>query len=213
MKNLKNKLSVALISDILDKEGFKGQMLPIEIKPNFPEAKIFGKVRIMSLKPLNRKESYKEVYRGLYFIESLNKGDVIIVANGFEDYAFFGELMSTLSKTKGLGGAIIEGVTRDKAETIKMKYPVFAKNNIARDIKKRGIVDKIDLDSVKIGKTLIKKGDYVFGDIDGVIIIPSKIKDAVIKNALRAAKTEFKIKNSIKQGNNIKSIINKFGEF
>jgi len=213
MDKLKDNLSTALISDILDEEGFRNQMLPIDIKPNFPEAKIFGKAKIMSLKPIKEGESYQEVYKGLYFLESLDKGDVIIVANGFKDYAFFGEIMSTLSKVRGIEGTIVEGCTRDKAMTTKMRYPVFAKDNIARDIKKRGIVDKVDVNSVKIGEVLVRKGDYVFGDIDGIIIIPAEIKDHIIEKAIKVAEIESQIKKSINEGNSVKDIRGKFGEF
>lgn len=213
MKKLKNNLSTALISDILDEEGFRNQMLPIEIKPNFLEAKIFGKARIMTLKPIKEEENYQDVYKGLYFLESLDKGDILIVANGFKDCAFFGELMSTLSMTKGIEGAIIEGCTRDKAMSIKMKYPVFAKNNLARDIKKRGIVDKVDVDSAKIGEVVVRKGDYIFGDIDGIIIIPAEIKEKVIERAIKLANIESQIKESMAEGKSVKEILNKFGEF
>ncbi len=213
MSKLKERLSTALISDVLDEEGFRNQMLPVSIKPNFPEAKIFGKVRIMSLKPLKENESYKEVYRGLYFLESLDRGDVVIISNGFEDCAFFGELMSTLSMARGIEGAIVEGCMRDRAMTTKMRYPVFAKDTIARDIKRRGIIDQIDADSAKIGEVLIQKGDYVFGDIDGAIIIPAKIKDRIIEKALKAADIESKIKKSMHEGRSVKSILDEFGEF
>ncbi len=213
MKKLKDELSTALISDLLDEEGFKNQMLPIEIKPNFSEAKIFGKVRIMTLKPIEEGENYHEVYKGLYFLEMLDKGDILLIANGFKDYAFFGELMSTLSKVNGIEGTIVDGCTRDKAMTIKMKYPVFARDNIARDIKKRGVVDQLDIPAVKIGEVLVQKGDYLFGDIDGVIVLPSKIKEKIIEKAIKVAKMESQIKSYMNKGKNVKEILDKFGEF
>jgi len=118
MKKIKNEISMALISDILDEEGYKNQVLPMSIKPNFETAKILGQARIMTLKKLSKKDNYQDVYKSLYFLESLNKGDVLIVGNGFEKYAFFGELMSTLAKSKGVDGTIVDGATRDKLETI-----------------------------------------------------------------------------------------------
>ncbi|MFA5724352.1 MAG: RraA family protein [Candidatus Pacearchaeota archaeon] len=213
MEEIKEKLSTALLSDIMDELGFKNQMLPIEIKPNFNEAKIFGKARIMKLKEITKDEDYSDVYKGLYFLESLNKGDILVVANAFDAYAFFGELMSTLAKSKGVEGTIVDGCTRDKMETIKLKYPVFAKNNIARDIKKRGIVGEVDANSTKIGDAVIKMGDYLFGDIDGVIVIPFEIKENVIKKALKIYDLEEDIKESITKGVKVEDLLDKFGEF
>ncbi len=213
MKKFKDKISTALVSDLLDELGHKNQMLPIKIKPNFEKAKIFGKARIMSLKKMSKNEKYSDVYKGLYFLESLDKGDVLVVANGFEDYAFFGELMSTLAKSRGVEGAIIDGCTRDKLETIEMKYPVFAKRNIARDIKKRGIVDKLDLKSTKIGKVKINKGDYLLGDLDGVIVIPHEIIEEVVEKSLNILRNENAIKKAMAKGKSVNELLNKFGEF
>lgn len=213
MKNVKKKLSTALVSDLLDEMGHKNQLLPIGIKPNFEKAKIFGKARIITLKKIGKKEKYSDIYKSLYFLESLDNGDVLVVANGFEDYAFFGELMSTLAKSKGVEGAIIDGCTRDKLETIKMKYPVFSKKNIARDIKKRGIVDEIDVRSTKIGKTIIRKGDYLLGDLDGVIVIPKEIFNKTIQKALKIFENEKSIKEAIMKGQSVKNLLKNFGEF
>ncbi len=213
MNKIKEELSTALVSDILDEEGYKDQMLPINIKPNFPNAKIMGKARIMTLKAISNKKNYQEVYKGLYFLESLDKGDVLIVGKGFEEYAFFGELMSTLAKSRGVEGTIVDGVTRDKLETIRLEYPVFAKNNIGKDIKKRGVVDETDVKSVKIGGVTINKGDMVLGDLDGVIVIPKEIYKKVVDIALKTKLNEEHIKKSIKEGMSVENLLKKYGEF
>lgn len=213
MKDIKLKLSSAIISDVLEEMGFLNQMLSIKIKPNFIDAKIFGKARIITLKKLEKREDYSKVYKGLYFIESMNKGDLLIVANAFDNCAFFGELMSTLARYKGIEGVIIDGCTRDKLETIKMNYPIFSKDNIARDIKNRGVVDKIDLINAKVGGVIINKGDYLFGDLDGVVVIPYKIREEVILKSFKKVNLESKIKKSLKLGVSTKKLFKDFGEF
>jgi len=212
-ENIKNRLSSAILSDVLDSMNYPMQMLPIEIKPNFSEAKLFGRARILKLKRLKKKEGYKQVYKGLYFLESLDKGDVLVVADGFKDQAFFGELMSTLAISKKVEGSIIDGCTRDKIETVKLKYPVFARNNFAKDIKKRGTISEVDSRFAKIGKVRINRGDYLFGDIDGVIVIPKEIKDEVLKRSLEARIIEEKVKKEIKKGLSVSKILKNLGEF
>ncbi len=212
MQEYKNKLSTALLSDILEDIGYSNQLLPIEIKPNFVEAKIFGRARTMTLKSITEKEDYREVYKGLIFLEQLVPGEILIVANGFADCAFFGELMSTLAKRQGIEGAIIDGVTRDTSETIKMQYPVFARNNYARDIKKKGIVDKTDI-SVKVGEATICKGDLILGDYDGVIVIPKTVESEVLAKAIKNYSSEQKIKEMINIGASVEELLKEFGEF
>ena len=213
MKDIKFRLSAALISDALDNYGFPNQILSSEIKPNFLGAKVFGKIRILTLKSLKNKKRYSEVYKGLRFLELMKKGDVLVVAKGFRNHAFFGEIMSTVAKSRGIEGVVVDGCTRDSLETIKMKYPVFARDNIARDIKKRAIVDKVDASSVRIDGVLIRKGDYLFGDNDGVIIIPKEIKEKIINRALRVFWLEKRIKRGIKNGLQAEVLLNNFGEF
>ena len=121
--------------------------------------------------------------------------------------------MSTVAKSRGIEGVVVDGCTRDSLETIKMKYPVFARDNIARDIKKRAIVDRVDASSVRIDGVLIRKGDYLFGDNDGVIIIPKEIKEKIINRALRVFWLEKRIKRGIKNGLRAEVLLNNFGEF
>lgn len=213
MKDVLDRLSTAAISDIMDRLGYLNQMLPIEIKPNFNEAKIFGKARIIKLKALVDDKNYKKVYDGLYFLESLGKGDVLVVSNALKDNSFFGDLMSNLARSKMVEGVVIDGCTRDKLETVKLKYPVFARDNYARDIKKRGIVDKVDDESTEIGGVKINKGDFLFGDLDGVIVIPQELKDFTIEQCLKVYDLEQNIKKYINNGTSIGKIIRKFGDF
>ena len=206
VKMMKDKLSTALISDVLDEMGYQQQMMPIEIKPNFLEARIFGRARTMTLKPLEHGENYLDVYKGLYFVERLNKGDVLVVANAFPNYAFFGELMSTLAKYRGVDGVIVDGCTRDYVETVKMGYPVFSKTHFARDIKKRGIVDKLD-EQVKVGDVLLTKEDLIFGDHDGIIVIPKIIETEVLAKCVKVANLETAIKSDILSGVSVDRIL------
>lgn len=196
----------------MDSKNLTNQLLPFDIKPNIPNTKIFGKAQNISLKPIENEKNYKKVYKGLFFLESLKKGDILVVANGVTDYAFFGELMSNLARIKGVEGVVIDGCTRDYAKTIKMKFPIFSKNNFARDIYKRGIIDKIDI-TVKIGGVKIRSNDYIFGDIDGVIIIPHEIIHDVLNEAIIASDREKKILRKIKGGLSVKEIFNEYGEF
>ncbi|HIJ13726.1 TPA: RraA family protein [Candidatus Woesearchaeota archaeon] len=211
-ENVKKYISTALISDILDDMGYQKQVLSVEIKPNFHEAKIFGYARTLKLKTLSPKDDYRDIYKGLSFIESMNTGEVLIVSGGSKKYAFFGELMSTLAQKRNVEGAIIDGLTRDSAQTRKMKFPVFSRDNYARDIKKRGIIVAQDV-SVYVDKVQVNKGDLIIGDCDGVIIVPQSLENDVLNRALESAKLEERIKKAITNGVSVEQILKQNGEF
>lgn len=142
----------------------------------------------------------------------MKEGEVLIVSGGSKKYAFFGELMSTLAQTRKVEGAIIDGLTRDSAQTRYIQFPVFSRDNYARDIKKRGIVEAEDI-SVYINRVKINKGDLIIGDYDGVIIVPAQLEETVLNRALESAKLEERIKAAIRAGIPIKDILTKNGEF
>jgi len=212
MTDYKSRLSSAIISDVLDEMGYTQQLLPPEIKPNFVKARLFGRARTMSLKPITDGEDHRDVYRGLHFLEQLSKGEVLVVGNGFKEMAFFGEIMATLAQYRDVDGTIIDGCTRDTVETIAMRYPVFARTNYARDIKKRGIVNKFDL-SVNIGECTVKPRDLLFGDYDAVVVIPQTIENEVLTRCIAVADLEQRIKEDIKRGVSVDDILRERGEF
>ena len=209
---LKNILSTALISDVMDELGYISQMLSVQIKPNFCEAKIFGYARTLLLKQIEPNEDYRTIYDGLPFIETINKGEIIVVGGGSKKYAFFGELMSTLSQTREVEGAIIDGLTRDSSQTREMRFPVFSRDSYARDIKKRGIIAAKDA-TIYIDNVKIDKGYLIVGDSDGVIVVPKNIEEKVITLAIKSSKLEDRIKIAIKSGITVKEIIQHNGEF
>lgn len=205
-------LSAALVSDILDDMGYTNQMLPAYLKPNYEDALIIGRARTLQLKQLIAGDDYKAIYEGLPFLESMNPGEVLVVGGGSDQYAFFGELMTTLAQYRKLSGAIIDGLTRDTAQTRNLRFPVFARDNYARDIKKRGIITSKD-SPITIGTVTITRDSLIVGDYDGVIVIPSELEQEVFTRAEKNCQLEERIKEAIKNGIPVKTILEQNGEF
>ncbi len=86
---------------------------------------------------------------------------------------FFGELNANLAIRAGAVGAIIDGVTRDTRDTVGMGFPVFAKGHYCKDTRKRGVVTSRNR-TVLIDDISIHKDDLIFGDTDGIVIIPKQ---------------------------------------
>jgi regulator of RNase E activity RraA len=212
-KNMKkDELCTALISDTLIDMGCENQMLPVGFKPTFEEAKIFGKVRTMLLKEIEEKDDYKDIYKGIRFLEEMNPDEILLVANGFDNMAFFGELMSTVAIKNKLQGAVIDGVTRDRQPTRDLKFPVFAKGAYAKDLRNKAIVEKTD-GKVKIGAVSISSGDYLFGDSDGIVIIPKELYYETMKKVTSLLETEKEVKKLVEKGASVEEISRKCGNF
>lgn len=211
LDTLKGLLNTAAISDVLDEFNVKG-MLSYKFEPNFFDAKICGRAKTIKVEKIKEGESETGIYKGLEIFDTIDKGDIIVVSNELKESAYWGELNSNLAIRAGASGTIIDGVTRDNYFTKKLGYPVFAKGRYAKDIKSRGIIKELNV-SVEIDGILIKPFDIIFGDIDGVVVIPQDIEDKIINRVLEVVENEKGILIDVSKGVPTKELVRKHGFF
>ena len=102
-------------------------------------------------------------------------GDVILIdAGGSVDRAIFGELMATYCKVRGIAGIVCDGAVRDRDGLSELEdFPVYARGFTPNGPYKNG-PGEINVPIV-IGGKLVKPGDIVVGDGDGVLFIDPAI--------------------------------------
>lgn len=210
-QNIKLMLSSAALSDILDDMGLQG-VLSKDFRLNLPNLKIFGRAKTMQIDLCPDDGDFRRIYDGLDLYDHVVSNDVIVVANKIPDYAFFGELNASLAVRSGAIGAIIDGVTRDTRETADMGFPVFAKGNYCKDTRKRGIVTSRNR-TVVIDGISVHKDDLIFGDRDGVVVIPRKHEREVIERAMENLKQERLILTDVAQGVSTNELVERYGLF
>ena len=92
----------------------------------------------------------------------------------------------------------------------KMNFPVFSKGTNPVDTKFRGKMMMADVPG-EIADVRVESGDLVFGDNDGVVIVPSRIIEEVTKKALEKVNSENTVRDEIKQGEKLTDIFEKHG--
>lgn len=209
--NVKLQLNSPLLSDVMDDLGVQG-VLSKEFHLNLPEQKIFGRAKTMQIDICKDDEDYRKIYDSLNLYDHVVCNDVIVVANHAPGYAFFGELNANLAIRSGAVGAIIDGVTRDLPDTRRMGFPVFSKGNHCKDTRGRGVVSSRNKTIVVDGIS-VHKDDLIFGDSDGVVVIPKKHEKAILEEALRRKKNETGILLAIARGIGTDELIKQFGLF
>jgi len=209
--NLKLLLTSALLSDILDDLNLTG-VLSNRFQLNIPNQKIFGRAKTLRIDLCPDDDDYKKIYDSLHLYDHIVSNDIIVVANNIPDFAFFGELNANLAIRSGAGGAIIDGVTRDTKETTDIGFPVFSKGNYCKDTRKRGIVTSRNK-TVIIDGVSIHKDDLIFGDKDGIVVIPKKKEKMIIDMALEKMSQEKNILIDVARGVSTNALVEKYGLF
>lgn len=153
------------------------QTLPSNIKPVWDvKHRVAGSVITVSGTP-------SDEILALKAIEIAQPGDVIIVTGGYEaSSSFWGGVMSTMAKVRGVAGLITDGKIRDLADCRELEFPIWATG--VTPIAPTMDVPPGELNlPITIGEVIIKPGDLVVADEDGVVVVPQKdihsVKDAV----------------------------------
>ena len=128
-------------------------------------------------------------------------GDVMVVfASGAYEHGYWGEVMTTMAKVRGLAGLVIDGGVRDGALLGEIGFPVFARGlcirGTGKDFGATGWINH----PVTMGDVVVHPGDLVVGDFDGVVAIPQARADEVIAAAHRREAEEAAILRRLEAG-------------
>ena len=203
-----SKLYSGMFSDELDRMGYRDQVVA-GLGLNRGGLICLGRARTVQIETIETAD--ENIRTGLGFLERLEPGEVLCVS-GSTEYAYFGELMSRLAIRRGLAGAVIGGLTRDRRFTRELELPVFATGYSPKDIKGRGRVKAVDV-PVEICGVTVKSGDWIFGDDDGVVVTPAAVATELFPVIARVIDAERDIVDQINTGQGIDAILETHKEF
>jgi 4-hydroxy-4-methyl-2-oxoglutarate aldolase len=209
-EQLTNKLYSAVISDILDEMGHRNQTMSTELRPLSGDMVLAGRAKTVLASDVGRipQEPYRKQIEAL---DSMQEGEIFVASVGGSDRsAFFGELMATAAWKKGGRGAIVHGLVRDAKQIIRMGFPLFCSGFRPTDSLGRNEVFEYDT-TIECGGVIVKPGDLIFGDIDGIVVVPSDIEDQVIARALEKSSQENTVRDAISNGMSVKDAFFKYG--
>ena len=120
--------------------------------------------------------------------------------------------MSTAARERGSTGAVLDGGVRDVDFINAMKYPVFAQFKCSASSIGRWEIKAYQV-TIKIGDTVIRPGDFVFGDVDGVVVVPGELTMEILTAAEDVYKRERGMREELRRGVPIKDAYAKYGSF
>lgn len=207
--NLKENLYSAVISDMLDEIGMRNQTMDPRIRPLTPDTVVVGRAKTVLV--ANSYQAPEVPYKKLIeVLDSTEPGDVFIGAlGGSKRSGFFGELTSTAMMQAGGRGAVIDGTIRDCKKIIDLGYPVFSIGSRPSDSYGRNEVIAYDV-TVQCGGVIVNPGDLIFGDMDGIVVVPRDVEEEVIEKAFEKVKGENIVLQKLKEGAKISEVFAKY---
>jgi 4-hydroxy-4-methyl-2-oxoglutarate aldolase len=207
---MEQKLYSSVISDVLDKLGYREQAMRADINPMWPGAVVAGRAHTcLSVDVYEVKEDHYAME--IEAVDTLKPNDVLVGGtNCSTETALWGELLSTASRARGARGAIVDGYVRDIVRIAEMQFPLFATGTRPLDSMGRSMVLEYGR-PVMCGDVMVNEGDIVFADIDGVIVIPRDIEQKAIELALEKASAEDTVREELLRGAMLGDVYKKYG--
>lgn len=195
---IREQLYTPVIGDVLDTLGLEHQFLPPEIRGILPTSILLGRAMPVLIADVFGPQA-QPFGRLTEALDQLEPGEIYLARNTGTPTAAWGEILTATAIARGANGAVIDGYHRDTPAVLAQDWPVFSRGGYAQDAGVRKSV--IDYRTrIEIGGVLIEPGDLVFGDRDGVVVIPQRVENEVIERALTKAKTENLVRRAIESG-------------
>ncbi len=206
---LRSTLYTSVIGDILDQLGLYHQFLPPDIRAIPGTSMIVGRAMPVQIVDVSGPgaQPFGKLTEAL---DQLEPDDVYLATGGSIPCACWGEIMTQTARVRGAAGAVLDGYHRDTRGVIAQGWPVFSRGSFGQDAAVRTQVSdyrcQIEIDGVRIDP-----GDIVFGDVDGVVIIPRNRSSEVIEAALVKVRDEQRVMDEISQGMSSTAAFTKYG--
>jgi len=190
------RLYVPAVADALDKRGLWNQLLANDIKPLTMDMKVAGPAFTAKGHPT----TLTDVGIGSRILEHFTPLCVALWdTSGDTAVGHWGELMSTAAQSKGCQGAVIDGGIRDTSYILARGFPVFTRFRCAADAMGRWKITDMNI-PVRVSGVLVRPGDWIFGDVDGVVIVPQELVMEVLEEAEAVVDAENRIREAVGEG-------------
>jgi regulator of RNase E activity RraA len=215
---VQRELFTCVVGDVMDKLDLQHQFLPPQIRPLRADMVVIGRalpvlaVDVFAEKVVGTANKLMRKPFGLMLeaLDDLHPNEVYVNTGSSPRNALWGELMSIRARKLGAKGAVLNGYTRDTNAILDLNFSTFSWGPYGQDSSPRyKVVDfRVPLE---IGAVRVRPGDILFGDIDGVCVIPAEAADEVFAKSLEKARGEKLVRKALESGSSAVKAFEKHG--
>jgi 4-hydroxy-4-methyl-2-oxoglutarate aldolase len=205
-------LYTGAVGDMLDKLGLRNQILPYYIAPVTSDMVVTGPAFTGQGYPVADITNDDSRVR-IRMLESIKPDTVSVWSSaGHFESAHWGEIMSNAARERGCTGAVVDGGLRDTRFVLRMKFPVFCRFRCPASSIGRWEIKEWQI-PITIGSTVIRPDDFIFGDIDGVVVVPKEVTAEVLVKTEETVGREKKMRADLKKGVTVSEVYKRHGSF
>ena len=215
---IKRELFTCVVGDVMDKLELQHQFLPPQIRPLRQDMVVIGRAM-----PVLAVDVFAERVTGtanklmakpfglmLEALDDLLPHEIYLSTGSSPRNALWGELMSVRAHKLGSGGAILNGYVRDTKPILNLGFPTFSWGSYGQDSSPRYKVVDFRV-SVEIGCARVRPGDILFGDIDGVCVVPKEVENEVFVEAIEKVRGERLVRKALEEGSSAVAAFERHG--
>jgi 4-hydroxy-4-methyl-2-oxoglutarate aldolase len=211
---IRDNLYVAVVCDILDALGYRNQAMHQRLRPLLPDRTncgFVGRARTFRWMETDHVPESDPYGIELEAVDSLRSGDVVVHSTDYAGTnAPWGELMSTVAKRNGAAGCVCDSQIRDCNRIIEMGFPVYYAGIRPLDSLGRGTLMTYDV-PIHCGDVLVKPGNLVFADFDGIVVVPNEVEGAVLLRSQEKVDKENLSRKELLEGKSLREVYQKYG--
>jgi regulator of RNase E activity RraA len=200
------------VYDVMRSLGHPDCVLPAMIRPLATDTKLAGRVFTVSGRAAPGSDAHQTLLAWTGLLSKAPRGSVVVCQPNDSTMAHMGELSAETMQFRGVRGYVVDGGCRDAAFIEKIGFRVFCRYFTPIDVVGRWLPEAFG-QPIRIGSVEVKTGDYVYGDRDGVVVIPGDMAERVVTRVEQVMQTESLVRKAILQGVDPQEAYLKYGKF
>jgi regulator of RNase E activity RraA len=201
-----------VVNDMMRARGLRNFTLPTEIRPLTPETTLCGPVFTVEGHIDEAADAHETLLAWTGLLSKAPAGHIWVSQPHDHTVGHMGELSAEALHLRGILGCVVDGGVRDTGFIKRLGFSTWHRFFTSRDVVGRWLPTGTDVDIV-IGEVLISPGDYLLGDLDGLVRVPKALAAEIAADSVVAMNTESKVRTAILAGTDPQTAYLKFGKF
>ncbi|MCP4382284.1 MAG: RraA family protein [Hyphomicrobiales bacterium] len=201
-----------VVHDVMRADGHRNFTLPPDMTPLIPDQVLCGPAFTISGHIDESADPHETLLAWTGLLSKARSGHIWAAQPNDNTIAHMGELSAETLAKRGIRGCVIDGGIRDTRFLVDIGFQAWRRFHTPRDIVGMWLPDAVDVEIV-IGDVAIQPGDYLLGDLDGMVRIPKDKAADIAARASEAMQTENKVRTAILEGTDPQEAYLQYGKF